>query len=82
MLPLTSSSAVAAAVEAAGVAVAAASSGSQSLPVTPQSTEMPSLPAMATGEFLKFPRLVNKITSRWYVPELWFCGFKIRPKIQ
>jgi hypothetical protein len=53
IIPLTSSTAAAAAVEAAGAAVAAAASGgSQSMPVTPQSTEMPTLPVVPSGKEL------------------------------
>lgn len=53
IIPLTASTAAAAAVEAAGAAVAAAASsgGSQSMPVTPQSTEMPLLPVVPPGTF-------------------------------
>ena len=49
MIPLTSSTAAAAAVEAAGAAVAAAASGSQSLPNTPQSSEIPAMPQALPG---------------------------------
>ncbi len=71
-MPLTASTAAAAAVEAAeaGAAVAAAASsggGSQSLPNTPQTSEMPNL-TPGKERFLKmliYLRLVIRFADNW-----------------